>query len=128
MIDINTILNSAINAAVDAAVAPLVKRIEALENIVAEFTPSVAIDEARMIEALNSQEWFWEKINTYARGSVALSVEAAMDNHVELYNHDDYDEAVSKIEDVDFDEIPDNETIEDTIKQVLNNAALRIRF
>ena len=128
MIDINALINSAIEAAVQEAIAPLVKRIEALENIAAEFTPSVSIDEAKMVEALNSQEWFWEKINTYARGSVALSVEAAMDNHVELYNHDDYDEAVSKIEDVDFDEIPDNETIEDTIKQVLNNAALRIRF
>ena len=128
MIDINALINSAIEAAVQEAIAPLVKRIEALENIAAEFTPSVSIDEAKMVEALNSQEWFWEKINTYARGSVALSCEASMDKHVELYNHDDYDEAVSKIEDVDFDEIPDNETIEDTIKQVLNNAALRIRF
>ena len=118
MIDINALINSAIEAAVQEAIAPLVKRIEALENIAAEFTPSVSIDEAKMVEALNSQEWFWEKINTYARGSVALSVEAAMDNHVELYNHDDYDEAVSKIDGFDFDEVPDNETIETPVAEL----------
>ena len=128
MIDINAIINSAINAAVAESVAQLAQRITALENIAAEFTPSVTINEAKMVEALNSQEWFWEKINTYARGAVALSVEAAMDDHAQTYNHDEYDDAISKINDVDFDEIPDSETIEDTIKQVLNNAALRIKF
>jgi hypothetical protein len=106
MFDLNAIVNAALTAAVQQAIAPLVEqitaleqrvatlssqdvamggRIDALENIAAEFSPTVQpavhIDEAKMVEALNSQEWFWEKLRGVADG---LAAQAAADVTQEL--------------------------------------------
>jgi hypothetical protein len=69
MFDFNAIVNAAIVSAVQQATAPLLGRINELETKLTEAalfqhttTTQVQVDEARMVEALNSQEWFWEKM------------------------------------------------------------------
>lgn len=156
MFDINTLVNAAINAAVQQAIAPLVdqihnldaicqtqaERIAALENqaIVTSnavdariavlennpaqgVEPAITIDEARMVEALNSQEWFWEKL----QNRIDAATEQAVDNHCETYDHDDYDSAVSKVDDLpDLDDYVTRDEVRSEIEDVLNNATLSL--
>jgi hypothetical protein len=96
MFDINTVINSAIATAVAEAIAPLVERIkvlefdtqtlrikiDAMETKLAEaalFTQTtsvtVPVDEAKMVEALNSQEWFWEKVGRFVTDNSRITVE-----------------------------------------------------
>ena len=82
MFDINTAINTAIATAVAEAIAPLVERINALETklTAAElFTKpinvTVPVDEAKMVEALNSQEWFWEKLSGFITNNSAVTVD-----------------------------------------------------
>lgn len=63
-------------------VARLRERCESLETKLAEaalFTKntevSVPVDEARMVEALNSQEWFWEKLSRFVADNSSLTVD-----------------------------------------------------
>jgi hypothetical protein len=112
MFDLNAIVNAALQQAVAEAVAPLLERITALENNPAqgvdtemdlrvgvlaqrvtalEERPAVHIDEAKMVEALNSQEWFWEKL----RRTTDAQIEQAMEEHTSTYDHDDYDSHIS---------------------------------
>lgn len=101
-------------------------RITALETKLTEanlFTQTnnatITIDEARMVEALNSQEWFWSKINDY--------VERQMDDHLQTYDHDDYDSAVSKLDDMpDLDDYVTRDSVREEIEDVLNNATLSL--
>ncbi len=46
MFDLNLVLNAALTQAIEAATKPLVERIEALENIVAEFSPTMRLHDA----------------------------------------------------------------------------------
>jgi len=82
MFDINTAINTAIATAVEQAVKPLVERISTLETRLAEaalFTQTtsvtVPVDEAKMVEALNSQEWFWEKVGRFVAENGNITVE-----------------------------------------------------
>jgi hypothetical protein len=82
MFDINTAINTAIAAAVAEATKPLIERIAALETKLAEAAlfertteVTVQIDEAKMVEALNSQEWFWEKVSRYITNNSDIAVD-----------------------------------------------------
>jgi hypothetical protein len=82
MFDINTAINTAIELAVEQATRPLVERISTLETRLAEaalFTQTtnvtVPVDEAKMVEALNSQEWFWEKVGRFVAENGNITVE-----------------------------------------------------
>jgi hypothetical protein len=87
---------------------------------------TIPIDEARMVEALNGQEWFWDKV----RGFVDAGVESAMDDHTSSYDHDDYDRMYNEwgSEDVsDFVKDSDIEdTVEEKVRDILHNASLSI--
>ena len=94
MIDINAVLSQALKAAVDEAVSPLVKRIDELETKLTEASlfqqttnVTIPLDEDRMVKALDSQEWFWDKVNRYVDGQI----EEAIDEHCTNYDHDEYD-------------------------------------
>jgi hypothetical protein len=81
------------------------------------------IDEARMVEALNSQEWFWEKL----QNRIDAATEQAVDNHCETYDHDEYDSAVSKVDDLpDLDDYVTRDEVRSEIEDVLNNATLSL--
>jgi hypothetical protein len=82
MFDINTAINTAIAAAVAEATKPLIERIAALETKLAEAAlfertteVTVPVDEVRMVEALNSQEWFWEKVSRYITNNSDIAVD-----------------------------------------------------
>lgn len=141
MIDLNTLISNALIAAVQQAVAPLNTRIATLESVCATqheamvamrdriaalennpaqgVEPTITIDETRMVEALNSQEWFWSKINDY--------VERQMDDHLQTYDHDNYDEMASKVYETDFDDYVTRDSVREEIEDVINNATISIR-
>jgi hypothetical protein len=166
MFDINTAINTAIAAAVEQAVKPLVERISTLETRLAEaalFTQTTnvtgPVDEAKMVEALNSQEWFWEKVGRFvtdnsritvedlhmvqrlvttlegaryegvlSRSDVEALIEAAIGNHCETYDHDQYDDVVNEWggECVsDFVKNSDGD-IEEKINDALRNASFEV--
>lgn len=150
MIDLNTLFSNALTAAINSAVAPLVERIAVLEQRVdtlssqdvamgeritaletklteaALFTQTsnvtIPIDEAKMVEALNSQEWFWDKMRNF----IDAGIESAIDTHCETYDHDSYDNAVSTVEDTDFDEFVTHDTIEDAVREAVGNLSFDI--
>lgn len=172
MIDINTIISNALTAAIQAAIEPLVTRIAALESandilhrvqgerIAALETKlteanlftqtsnaTITIDEARMVEALNSQEWFWDKLSRFvtsnsnttqhiidALGDIdhplfkRLSsfmdavAEQAMDDHCSTYDHDDYDNHIGD-DDKHFDG-----DIEDAVRSAINGTSVTLSF
>jgi len=145
MIDINTIISNALTAAVTTAVAPLTERITALEGICQTqhegmvamrdritaletklteanlFTQTsnvtIPIDEARMVEALNSQEWFWEKL----QNRIDAATEQAVDMHCETYDHDSYDAVVS-----DSDDFVKSDDLEDTVRDAVSNLSFEV--
>lgn len=89
-------------------------RIDALETKLTEAAlfaqtsnVTITIDEAKMVEALNDQEWFWSKINDY--------VERQMDDHLQTYDHDEYDSHIGD-DDKHFDG-----DIEDAVRDALSN-------
>lgn len=82
MFDINTAINTAIAAAVAEATKPLIERITTLETKLAEAAlfertteVTIPVDEAKMAEALNSQEWFWEKVSRYITNYSDITVD-----------------------------------------------------
>jgi len=141
MFDINNIINAALNAAVTTAITPLLERIDNLDAIcqtqhegmvamrdritaletklteAALFAQTsnvtITIDEAKMVEALNDQEWFWSKINDY--------VERQMDDHLQTYDHDSYDAVVS-----DSDDFVKSDDLEDTVREAVGNLSFEV--
>jgi BMFP domain-containing protein YqiC len=99
MFDINTAINTAIAAAVAEATKPLVERIATLEAKLAEAAlfertteVTIPVDEAKMVEALNSQEWFWEKVSRYITNNSDITVDELHNikqRLVELEAHED---------------------------------------
>lgn len=137
MFDINAIVNAAITEAVNAritevlqqhanTVAVLAERVAALETKLTEAAlfaqtsnVTIPIDEAKMVEALNSQEWFWEKL----QNRIDAATESAIDMHCETYDHDSYDSAVSDLEDRDF---VTNDSLEDAVREAVGNLSFDI--
>ena len=106
-------------------------RITALETKLTEaalFTQTnnvtIPIDEARMVEALNSQEWFWEKLQR----RIDAATEQAVDDHCSTYDHDSYDELASKVDDLpdNLDDYATRDELRSEIEDVLNNATLSL--
>lgn len=102
------------------------QRIEALENIAAEYSPTASIDEARLIEVLDKQEWFWEKLMRKAGEAAEAAAEEAINDHCTTYDHDDYDRVSSAVNEVDLDEIVTIDNLRDEIKDVLSKASVSI--
>lgn len=138
MFDINAIINAAITAAVTEATKPLLARIEALENNPAigvdttlaarvtaiENKPAVQVDEASMVEAFNSQEWFWDKIN----GFVESRVEEAMADHCSSYDHDEYDNMYNEWGGEDPDDFVKDGYLDDQIVEKVNDVLRNASF
>ena len=112
MIDINSILTQALAAAVAEATKPLVERIAALETrlLTLENNPAQGVDttlETRVaalekhtavldphggiLEYLDNQEWFWEKVRRFAAAAADAEAEAHMQEHLEQTSHYDED-------------------------------------
>lgn len=148
MIDINAIVNAVIATAVSEATQPLVEhiarlqeRLAALENNPAigidtalaervaklENNP-VVIDEVKMVEALNSQEWFWEKLSSKAKEIADAAAEEAIVDHCQDYDHDDYDRVSNEVNKFHLDDVVRLDDLQDTVRDLLNDASIDVRF
>ena len=140
MIDLNTIISQALAAAVQQATAPLLERIAALEAQSAnrherlrvlegaltdrvaalENNPAQGVDTTleETLERLDNQEWFWNKIRNFTD----TAVEQAIENHTDMYAHDDF------VTEDKLDDYVTKDSFRDEIEDVLNNATIRFRF
>lgn len=98
------------------------KRITALEHAA---TQPLALNKEELIEHLDNQEWFWDKIRNFTDGAV----ESAVEQHCEEYDHDDM---VMKHELPDMDDYVTKDAMRDEVSDAvhdkLDNATLSIRF
>ena len=144
---------TALQQAYANAIGELAKRVEALENNPAIGTDTVLearvmtletklteaklfeqttnvtvpIDEKRMVEALNSQEWFWEKVNAYIETGIEDRIERAIDDHLSSYNHDEYDEMHNEWGSESVSEFIKDDDLESQINDALRNASFEVR-
>lgn len=175
MFDINTAINTAIAAAVEQALIPLVTRIQALEVTVtvletklaeagpAPQAPAVQVDAAAAVEALNSQEWFWEKVGRFVTENSAAdplvisksvdhhldvsdafwdrinvhinkrvtdvvdsTIEAAIEDHCQTYDHDQYDEVYDEWGGESTSEFVRDDDLRGVVEEVMNNASFEV--
>ena len=137
MFDINALINTAITEAVAQQfttlqqeyankIGEMAVKISELETklALAELNVTIPIDEAKMVEALNSQEWFWEKLRT----KVDDIVDKAMEDHTSTYNHDDYDDASRQISDIDPDDFIRSDDLTDAVRDVLGDVRVRLEL
>lgn len=140
MFDINTIVNAAISSAVEQATKPLMDKLQSLEsslewqhkNMVSLRDRITALENApkvgaiapteSVLESLDNQEWFWEKIRNF----VDSGVESAIDSHCESYDHEEYDRVVCEVGEVDLSDVVTRDDVEDVVKDVINNASFSV--
>lgn len=72
-----------------------------------------------LLEHLDNQEWFWEKL----QNRIDAATESAIDAHCETYDHDSYENAVSDLEDRDF---VTNDSLEDAVREAVGNLSFDI--
>ena len=100
------------------------QRIAALEQATPE-TPA-AISAAAFVTYLDQQEWFWEKLTSKAAEAAESAVEEAMNDHCTTYDHDDYDNVSSTVNDVDLDNVVTHDNLRDEIQRVLREVTISI--
>lgn len=154
MIDLNTLISNALVAAVQQATAPLNERIAALEsdlaravsvveqrteriaaletklteaNLFTQMTPATPTTDItrHIIDALSDTEHpLFKRLSSF----MDAVAEQAMDDHTSTYDHDDYDSAVSKLDDMpDLDDYVTRDSVREEIEDVINNATISIR-
>ena len=101
----------------------LTARIAALETKLTEAdlftkTTEVHINKDELLEYLDNQEWFWAKIRNFTD----TAVEQAIENHTDMYDHNDF------VTEDKLDDYVQKDSFRDEIEDVLNNATIRIRF
>lgn len=140
MFDINAIITQALNAAVQQAIAPLLERIAALEN--QAIVTSNAVDSRvaalefvtnddlclfeRRIETLEDKAVTASMQGGLTRDQVEALIEKWMDDHTSQYDHDSYDDATAKVEEVDFDDFVTNDSIEDAVRDAVGNLSFEV--
>ena len=153
MIDINAIITQALTAAVAEATKPLVARIAALENVVAEYgvtapivarlnaldaalaaRPAPQVDEA-VFTYLDDSEAFWHRIAEFVNARTSIVVEQivanAIDAHTEEESHISEDDIDSKIEEAiekheEESTHGDEDDVETLVRKLLRNASIDI--
>jgi len=129
----------------DEATKPLAERIAALEKHTA-----VLDQHGGILEYLDNQEWFWEKVRRFAdaaahdsithhednvyhydKGAVETLIEDALDAHLENANHPDDDDIETAIDSA-IERHEENRThgdeddIEEIVQRLLNSASISI--
>ena len=149
MIDLNTLISNALIAAVQQAVAPLNERIAVLEKNEEYLTNRIAVLENNPAQGVDTQapsvlaaqytpisnEQIKVALQEWAttggfvtRDEVDALIEQAMDHHLECYDHDNYDEMASKVDDLpdNLDDYATRDELRSEIEDVLNNATLSL--
>lgn len=121
MFDINAIITQALNAAVQQATAPLLERIAALEKNEEYLTNRIAA-----LENNPAQGQDLTPTTGLTRDQVEALIEKWMDDHTSQYDHDSYDDATAKVEEVDFDDFVTNDSIEDAVRDAVGNLSFEV--
>ena len=107
----------------------LEQRVVALEERPATAVAGVITPEM-IVESMNKAEWLWEKVNAYIETGIEDRIERAIDDHCSTYDHDDYDNVYSEWGGESVDDFVKDRDIEDqieeTVKEVLNNATFSV--
>lgn len=131
-------LERAISQAVATHVQDLQTRLDALADRTAQLenqavvTSNVAAaglaDELLKIEArLAELESETQGENRYLnREDVNSLIEEAIDAHLEGYDHDSYDSAVSTVEAVDFDDLVTKDGVDEAVREALDGQSFTI--
>lgn len=84
-----------------------------------------------ILEYLDNQEWFWEKVGRFAGAAIDTKIDNAIDAHLENANHLDEDDIDTKIEEA-IEQHEENKThgddddIEEIVQKLLNSASISI--
>ena len=150
--------NQAVQAAVAAQLAELTTKITALETKLTEaalFTRTtdveIQLDKARVIEDLDSQEWFWDKIQAFADKATRLNGEEVAENlsreqlrdiagrlaenldYSDLANELDLDDLANHIDlgdlanELETDDIAEKIDVEEAVREFFQNNTFSIR-
>ena len=147
MFDINAIINNAIAAAVNEATQGLVEHIVGLQQRIAalENNPAIGTDttlaaritalekhtavldqHGGILEYLDNQEWFWDKLARETKEIADAAAEAAVDEHCSNYDHDDYDRVSGAVDDFDLEDVVRNNELRDAIKESMEDASFHV--
>lgn len=158
MFDINAVVNAAIKTAVDAslvqvkqehlnAIGAMAQEIVKLQEqlaTLAEKTAALAgqvqptsegldlrtLIRAELLDLLVNDETVGERLNSRC----VAAADQAVENHCDLYSHDDYDQAVSDLEDLedlkdlDVDDLVKSEDLRSEVKEILEGASFSVSF
>ncbi len=91
----------------------LTARVTALEKHTA-----VLDQHGGIVEYLDNQEWFWDKIRNFTD----TAVEQAIENHTDCWDHNDF------VTEDKLDDYVQKDSFRDEIEDVLNNATIKLRF
>jgi hypothetical protein len=119
---IQNAFNTAVQAAVAEATAPLIQRIAALEN-----NPAVGVDttlEARVKALESAAAEGEERIREIANSEA----EAVLFDHKSTYDHDAFDDLVGTWGDVSPDGFVDRDNLDETVRDLLDNATVSFRL
>ena len=146
MIDINTIINTAISTAVNQAIQPIRAhydaQLEALQKQITELkarpvatvdTPNIAATALHLMVTSETSP-IYSAICGIAHNAAVAVAEEVMASHLEGYSHDDYDRALTTIEDANLDSLPDfddfvkHDDLSGAIEDRLNRASISFNF
>ena len=92
----------------------LEQRLLALETKLTE----VHVNKDELLEHLDKQEWFWNKIRNFTD----TAVEQAIENHTDYWDHNDF------VTEDKLDDYVKTDNFRDEIEDVINNATIRLNF
>ena len=118
MIDINAIFNQILNAAVAQATQPLAQRIAELET---------KLTEAALFQKETNVTVDMDALRHLVKPMIDSVVEQAIADHCEDYDHDNYDNIASQVDDLpDFDDFVKSGELEDSVKEAVSNLTFEV--
>lgn len=137
MIDINNIVNTAIQQEINKAIQPIRAHYDAqLEALQKEITE---LKQQRAISPATGEGLAKDVVQDLLENNPAIkqavyeiaheAAEAVMAEHLEGYDHDEYDSTVTAFEDLpDFDDFVRHYDLSSAIEDKFNNASISINF
>lgn len=122
MIDINTIFNQLLSAAIVQATQPLAQRIAELETRLTEASlfqkeTNVTVD----MDALR------ELVTPLVGSMVEAKIEEAINAHCEEYDHDNYDNIASQVDDLpDFDDFVRGDELDSNVRDAVRDLTFEV--
>jgi hypothetical protein len=129
MIDINTIFNQLLNAAVEAHITAIQQQ---HANIVGELAQRIAALETKLTEAALFQKETnvtvdMDALRHLVKPMIDSVVEQAIADHCEDYDHDNYDNIASQVDDLpDFDDFVRGDELDDKVRDAVRDLTFEV--